>query len=56
MRIADGTLSEIEGTSLRRFSKDMNLKYVLHVPNLDCNLLLISKLTCDLNCVAKFFS
>lgn len=54
VRIVDETLSKIEGTSPSRISKDMNLKFVLHVPNLGCNLLSISKLTHDLNRVAKF--
>ena len=33
----------------------MHLKLILYVPKLDYNLLSISKLTCDLNYVAKFF-
>ena len=33
----------------------MLLTSVLHVPNLDCNLLSISKLTRDLKCVTKIF-
>jgi len=33
----------------------MILNSILHVPKLDCNLISISKLTRDLNCVAKFF-
>ena len=32
------------------------LQSVLHVPNLDYNLLSISKLTKDLNCITKFSS
>ena len=35
-------------------SKDITLFSVLYVFNLDCNLLLISKITIDLNCVTKF--
>ncbi|CAJ2679170.1 unnamed protein product [Trifolium pratense] len=34
-------------------SEDIELMSVLHVPNLDCNLLSVSKLTHDLNCIAK---
>jgi hypothetical protein len=45
----------IEGIGLSKLSRDMILNSILHVPNLDCNLLSISKLTRDLNCVAKFF-
>ena len=55
IKIADGTLSKIEGKGQSRISKDMHLKSVLYVPKLDCNLLSISKLTRDLNCVVKFF-
>jgi hypothetical protein len=55
VKVADGTLSKIEGTGRSRISKDMILKSVLYVPNLDCNLLSISKLTRDLKCMAKFF-
>ena len=55
VQIADGSLSKVEGTGLIKISKDLILNSVLHVPNLDCNLLSISKLTRDLNCVAKFF-
>jgi len=54
-RIADGSSSQVKGICLSRLSRDMILNSVLHVPNLDCNLLSISKLTRDLNCVAKFF-
>lgn len=37
-------------------SKTLVLKSVLHVPNLSCNLLSISKLTQDQNCVIKLNS
>jgi len=53
--IADGSSSQVKGTGLSRLLRDMILNSILHVPNLDCNLLSISKLTRDLNCVAKFF-
>ena len=36
-------------------SQRISLSSILYVPNLDCNLLSISKLTHDLNCAAKFF-
>ena len=55
VRIADGSSSQVKGIGLSRLSRDMILNSILHVPNLDCNLLSISKLTHDLNYVAKFF-
>ena len=36
-------------------SNNLVLKSVLHVPNLSCNLLSISKLTSDCNCSVQFF-
>ena len=33
----------------------MTLESILHVPNLSCNFLSISKLARDMNCVAKIF-
>lgn len=44
------------GTGCIIISKDLALNSVLRVPNLDCNLLSVSKLSEKLNCVAKFFS
>ena len=55
VKIADGTSSKVTGIGSVVISKDVILKSILFVPNLDCNLLSISKLTKDLNCVAKFF-
>ena len=37
-------------------TKTLSLEPILHVLNLSCNLLSISKLTRDLNCVSKFSS
>ena len=56
IRIADGSLSKVVGTGSVVLSKDLTLNSVLLVPNLDCNLLSISKLTRDMNCVAEFSS
>ena len=56
VRIADGSLSKVVGIGSIRVTNDLNLNFVLHVPNLDCNLLSISKLTHDLHCEARFFS
>ncbi|KAL6323499.1 hypothetical protein AAG906_039074 [Vitis piasezkii] len=55
-RIADGSLSKVVGIGSIRVTNDLNLNFVLHVPNLDYNLLSISKLTRDLHCEARFFS
>ncbi|KAL3520220.1 hypothetical protein ACH5RR_018369 [Cinchona calisaya] len=54
IKTADGTLSQVTGTGSIFISKDLILNSVLYVPNLDCNLLSISKLTRPHNCVAKF--
>ena len=45
VHIADGSLSKVVGTGFVVISKDLTLDFVLLVPNLDCNLLSISKLT-----------
>ena len=46
VHIADGSI---------KLTKDLYLDSVLHVPNLDCNLLSISKLARVLQCVTKFY-
>lgn len=56
VRIADGSLSKVSGTGSVVISKDLILDCVLLVPNLDCNLLSVSKLIQEKNCVAKFYS
>ena len=56
VKIANGSLSKVAGTGSIILSVDLTIQSVHHVPNLDCNLLLVSKLSRDLNCVAKFFS
>ena len=55
VRITDGSLSKIADTGSVFISKDLTLNSVLLVPNLECNLLSISKLTQEINCVANFF-
>ncbi|RVW56514.1 Retrovirus-related Pol polyprotein from transposon TNT 1-94 [Vitis vinifera] len=55
IHIADGSTSKIAGTGSIKLTKDLYLDSVLHVPNLDCNLLSISKLARDLQCVTKFY-
>ncbi|KAK0606654.1 hypothetical protein LWI29_002135 [Acer saccharum] len=54
--IADGSLSKVAGIGLVTITDDLTLKSMLLVPNLTCNLMSISKLTKDLNCVTNFFS
>ncbi|KZV53482.1 hypothetical protein F511_14848 [Dorcoceras hygrometricum] len=56
IKIADGTLSAIAGQGTIVISQTITLHNVLHVPNLSCNLLSISKLTRDLKCTAQFSS
>ena len=55
IRIVDGSNSKIAGTGSIQLTKELHLNSVLYVPNLDCNLLSISKLTRDLQCVTKFY-
>ena len=48
VKIVYSTLSTIDGVGSIPISKTLTLHSVLHVPNLPCNLLSISKLTQDL--------
>ncbi|KAL9420128.1 hypothetical protein AB3S75_037830 [Citrus x aurantiifolia] len=54
IKIADGSLSAIAGKGSIVISNTLILHNVLHVPNLSCNLLSVSKITHDLKCCAKF--
>ena len=56
VRIADGSFSAIAGVVDITISHSLILSKVLHVPNLSCNLISISKLTQDLKCSANFHS
>ena len=56
VKIEDGSLSMIVGMGTIKIGPNLILLFVLHVPNLTCNLLSISKLTQDLNCVTKILS
>ena len=56
VRIADGSLSKVAGTGSVVLSRDLTLNSVLFVPNLDCNLLSISKLTKENGCITNFSS
>ena len=55
IRMVDGSLSKVTGTSSIVISKDLTLDSIFLVPNLDYNLLSISKLTYEKNYVTKFF-
>ena len=55
IKIVDGSLSKVTSTDSIIISKNLTLDFVLLVPNLDCNLSSISKLTRELNYVTKFF-
>ena len=50
IKIADGSLSVIAGMGSVIISPTLSLHKVLHVSNLSCNFLFISKLTSDLKC------
>lgn len=56
IRIADGSLSKVTRTGFVNLSPNLTFCSILHVPNLDCNLLSVSKLCEDLNCATKFVS
>ena len=47
-------MSSVVSKGIVSISPNITLHSVLHVPNLSCNLVSISKLTRDLQCVAKF--
>ncbi|KAG6669958.1 hypothetical protein CIPAW_01G278500 [Carya illinoinensis] len=55
VKIADGSFSSIAGTGSVQISEKIDLKYVLHVPKLACNLLSVSKLLEDSNFRVIFF-
>lgn len=55
IKIADGSFSAIAGKGCVVISPTLILQNVLHVPNLSCNLLSVSKLVPDINCLANFF-
>lgn len=55
VKTVDGSISFVVGKGAIFVSKNLTLNSILHVPKLSCNLISISKLTHDLNCVTKFF-
>ncbi|KAL5856724.1 hypothetical protein ACOSQ3_004182 [Xanthoceras sorbifolium] len=56
VKIADGSLTPVAGIGTIKLSPNMVLKSVLHVSALKCNLISVSKMTNDNQCVAKFLS
>ena len=56
IKIANGSFSAIVGKGSIVISPSITLHNVLHVPNLSCNLLSVSKITHDLKCQALFHS
>ena len=54
--IADGTYSKVVGIGTVKLSRTLALQSVLFVPNLDCNLLSVSKLNKELDCETKFLA
>ena len=54
VKIADGSLSPIAGFGTIKINSALILEPVLHVPNLSCNLLSVSKIPKDCNCWVVF--
>ncbi|KAG6521029.1 hypothetical protein ZIOFF_018095 [Zingiber officinale] len=54
VKIADGSFSPIAGKGSVQISENIDLKSVLYVPKLTCNLLSVSKLSKDSNCRVVF--
>ena len=52
--IADGTMALVMGQG-NVFVSGLQFKSVLYIPNLKCNLLSVSKLTKDIDCIVIFF-
>eukprot|EP00261_Vitis_vinifera_P031451 XP_019072694.1 PREDICTED: uncharacterized protein LOC109121825 isoform X1 [Vitis vinifera] len=55
VRITDGNFSPIARKGLIKISEGIDLKSVLHVPKLTCNLLSVSKLSRNSNCCVIFY-
>ncbi|KAI5412874.1 hypothetical protein KIW84_057482 [Lathyrus oleraceus] len=55
IKITDGSFSAIAGKGSVVLSPMLTLKNVLHVPNLSCNLISVSKLAQDINFQTNFF-
>ncbi|KAK2402482.1 hypothetical protein QL285_051997 [Trifolium repens] len=55
IKVADGFFSAIAGKGSVVLSPSLTLKDVLHVPNLSCSLMSVSKLAQEKNCQTNFF-
>lgn len=53
--LPNGDIVPIKGHGHHTLPNRITIKYVLHVPDFDCNILSRSKITNDLQCVATFF-
>lgn len=56
VRIANGTRTKVEWAGTIHLSETLTLYSVLFVPDLNCNLISVSKLNSDLHCETKFFA
>ena len=56
VKLADGSLSAIVGMETIKLTSLITLQDVLHVPNLSCNSLSISKYTSGHKCQAHFYT
>ena len=54
--IANGSRSRVAGTGTIHLSNTLTLHLVLFVPDLDCNLISVSRLNNDLHCETKFLA
>ena len=55
VQVANGSLNPINGKVNVSFTPNITLSSFLHVPNMFCNSLFISKLTKPQNCSITFF-
>ncbi|GKE03104.1 hypothetical protein Tco_1391087 [Tanacetum coccineum] len=53
--IPNGEVVPVEGRGNHTLSNETKVKGILHIPNFNCNLLSVSKLSSDLRCVVSFF-
>ena len=56
VKVAGGSYSLVVGIRTITISPEIPLQLILHVPNLSCNLISISKIAKDLGCMVNFSS
>ena len=56
VKVVDGSYSVVAGVGSIKINSTITLNSVLHIPSLSCNLISISKITKELNCVVNFSS